>query len=116
METELTKREKEVLEEIAYGADVKECAENLFISPHTVSNHIQSIYDKTGVSNLNGISSWYFLQKLGISFQILPKRKKLIAKALIIIYLPMFIANNQNIWTARFNQRSGNRQYYNITA
>lgn len=48
---QLTDRENEVLEQIAYGYTNKEISGNLSISESTVENHIHSIYIKLGVSN-----------------------------------------------------------------
>ncbi len=47
----LTQRELEVLREIARGATNKEIAEHLFISVHTVRNHVHNILKKLGVRN-----------------------------------------------------------------
>lgn len=48
---ELTDRENEVLEQIAYGFTNREISNNLSISEATVENHIHHIYTKLGVSN-----------------------------------------------------------------
>jgi len=48
---ELTNRENEVLEQIAYGFTNKEISSNLSISESTVENHIHSIYTKLGIAN-----------------------------------------------------------------
>ena len=48
---ELTERESEVLEQIAYGFINKEISGILSISESTVENHIHSIYTKLGISN-----------------------------------------------------------------
>ncbi len=47
----LTPREKEVLQLIAKGFANEEIAKALFISKHTVKNHITSIYRKMGSRN-----------------------------------------------------------------
>jgi two-component system nitrate/nitrite response regulator NarL len=47
----LTPRELEVLREVARGATNKEIAKRLFISVHTVRNHMHNILEKMGVSN-----------------------------------------------------------------
>lgn len=48
---ELTQRELGVLRLLAEGASNRGIAERLFISPHTVANHVRSILAKTGASN-----------------------------------------------------------------
>ena len=50
MTADLTPREIDVLRTIASGLSTKEVARTLGISPKTADNHIQSIYDKIGVS------------------------------------------------------------------
>ena len=47
----LTRRESEMLMEIASGATNKEIAEELGISIHTVKTHLYNIYRKINVSN-----------------------------------------------------------------
>jgi HD-GYP domain-containing protein (c-di-GMP phosphodiesterase class II) len=46
----LTAREVEVLRLVARGMSTREIAQALTIAPKTAGNHIQSIYDKTGVT------------------------------------------------------------------
>ena len=46
----LSKREAEVLKPFTAGHRVASIARQLFISPHTVRNHLQSIYRKAGVN------------------------------------------------------------------
>lgn len=47
----LTRREREVAALAAEGTPAKEIAERLFISERTVTNHLQRVYDKLGVSS-----------------------------------------------------------------
>lgn len=47
----LTKREIEILNNISDGKNYNEIATQLFISPKTVRNHIQNIYEKLQVHN-----------------------------------------------------------------
>lgn len=48
---ELTETEKQVLLLLAGGTKRKEIAEQLFMSERTVSNHLQHIFEKLGVSS-----------------------------------------------------------------
>ncbi len=48
---ELTLREREVLELLARGMDNQEIATALYLSPHTVKNHVSSILAKLEVEN-----------------------------------------------------------------
>jgi DNA-binding CsgD family transcriptional regulator len=56
--TGLTPREKEVLALIATGMTNAEIAEQLFISPHTVKNHVTNIYKKIKVEDRTQIALW----------------------------------------------------------
>jgi DNA-binding CsgD family transcriptional regulator len=47
----ISKREEAVLELVLAGLNNEETSQRLFISPHTVRNHIYSIYQKIGVKN-----------------------------------------------------------------
>ena len=44
----LTQRETELLDLLVAGADTKAVAEALFMSQHTVQDHLKSIFSKTG--------------------------------------------------------------------
>lgn len=50
-ETNLSKREIEILEHLKLGYDYNKIAEKLFISPFTVRKHIENIYRKLQVNN-----------------------------------------------------------------
>lgn len=47
----ITNKEGEIIELILSGLTYKQIAENLFISPKTVDNHVQNIYRKLKVTN-----------------------------------------------------------------
>ena len=47
----LTPRETQLLELLVDGADTRAVAEKLFLSEHTVQDHLKSIFDKTGARN-----------------------------------------------------------------
>lgn len=53
----LTAREQEVAQRVLAGFSTREIADSLFISEHTVQDHVKAIFTKTGVSSrreLNG--------------------------------------------------------------
>ena len=47
----LSQREREVLDHVATGLSNRRIAERLFISEHTVANHVRAILRKTGTAN-----------------------------------------------------------------
>jgi PAS domain S-box-containing protein len=49
--SELTERERVVLTHLLSGARVPTIAKKLFISPHTVRNHLKGVFRKVGVAN-----------------------------------------------------------------
>lgn len=57
-EEKLTQREIEILSMIAVGKTNQEIAEKLFISPHTVKNHLYIVYKKIRVHNRIQASLW----------------------------------------------------------
>lgn len=55
---ELSAREKDVLRLIARGLTNREIAQRLFISPHTVKNHVSHIYQKIGMDDRTKVALW----------------------------------------------------------
>jgi DNA-binding NarL/FixJ family response regulator len=47
----LTSRERDVLAAIARGGSTNEIAAELFLSPHTVRDHVKTVFEKVGVSS-----------------------------------------------------------------
>lgn len=61
----LTAREKKVIECAATHFSVKQISNELRLSVNTVTNHLQYIYDKTGIHNLTGLTVYGFLNENG---------------------------------------------------
>jgi DNA-binding CsgD family transcriptional regulator len=47
----LTARERDVLSAVARGSSTAEIAAELFLSPHTVRDHVKAVFEKFGVSS-----------------------------------------------------------------
>jgi DNA-binding CsgD family transcriptional regulator len=56
----LTAREQEVTQWLLRGATTTQAARRLAISPHTVNEHVKSIYDKTGARTRGELSATVF--------------------------------------------------------
>ncbi len=54
----LSKREIEVLRPLVDGRSNQEIAAILFISPHTVANHVASIMNKLGLDSRTAVATW----------------------------------------------------------
>ena len=63
-ETELTRREIEVLQLLCKGYSNKEIADQLFVSIHTVISHRKNISEKTGIKSASGLTMYAILKKI----------------------------------------------------
>ncbi len=55
----VSRRELEVLRLLAEGHRIPQVAEQLFVSPHTVRNHVKSMFKKLGLHSQAQLVSWY---------------------------------------------------------
>jgi DNA-binding CsgD family transcriptional regulator/DNA-binding transcriptional ArsR family regulator len=60
----LSSRELDVLQLVARGLTDAEIAEKLFLSPRTVSGHLQSIYNKLGISSRTAATAYAYTHDL----------------------------------------------------
>ena len=60
---ELTARELEITRLLARGLATEAIAAELFLSPHTVRDHIKAVFDKTGVSTRGALVGKLFLEQ-----------------------------------------------------
>ena len=84
---ELTRRESQIAERIAWGASIKEVAYALQIKIKTVDNVIQRVYKKEGCSKINELSAWWFCTNFNISFDLSPMARSIVASALLSIFV-----------------------------
>jgi DNA-binding CsgD family transcriptional regulator len=92
LNAELTKRETEVAELLAWGAAKKEVAERLFISTRTVENTARNIYSKTGVQKATELCVWWFCAKCGVPASLDPLKRAIIAGTLLLVLIPRELA------------------------
>lgn len=91
---ELTRREAEIGELIAWGASKKEVADRLCLSERTVENHTRNIYDKLDINKANELSAWWFCTHFHISFDLSPLKRGIGAFVLLAILLPSIFDNS----------------------
>lgn len=66
----ISAREKQIIETLAHGYTEKEIADQLCISPKTVSNHLDSIRKKIGVTKNTEIIAYYVATLRGKEFSL----------------------------------------------
>jgi DNA-binding CsgD family transcriptional regulator len=59
---ELTSREQEITQLISHGVGTAEIAERLFLSTHTVRDHVKAIFEKVGVSSRGELIATLFAE------------------------------------------------------
>lgn len=82
----LGKREKEILERIAWGASYKEAAAFFHISWRTVDNTLRKIKEKIGLNKVTELTAWWFCTTYNISFDLSPLAKQTIASVLLCLF------------------------------
>ena len=98
---ELSRREYQVAELIAWGAAKKEIPDFLrklyggaTISVHTVENITRNIYAKIHLNKANELSAWWFCRYYGVDSSLSPLKKirnTLIALFFLILMIPQTI-------------------------
>jgi DNA-binding CsgD family transcriptional regulator len=98
LNAELTRRESEVAELLAWGAAKKEVADKLFISTRTVENTARSIYAKTGVQKATELCVWWFCSKCGVPTSLDPLKRAFIALFLLVVFIPRELTASGDIF------------------
>lgn len=96
LRAELTPREGEVAELLAWGASKKEVAAKLFISARTVENTARNIYAKIGIQKATELCVWWFCTKCGVPVSLDPLKRAFIAMFLLITFGSHEISNANN--------------------
>lgn len=94
LNAELSKREAQVAELLAWGAAKKEVADKLFISTRTVENTARNIYAKTGVQKATELCVWWFCTKCGVPISKDPLKRAFGAVILLCILIPRELSGN----------------------
>lgn len=87
-DAELTQRETQIAELLAWGAAKKEVADRLAISPRTVENTARNIYSKIGIQKATELCVWWFCTHCGVSFELSPIKRTIIACFFLAVVLP----------------------------
>lgn len=82
----LGKRELQVVQFVAWGASQKEIADELGISYRTVDNTVRHAKEKLGLQKNTELAAWWFCTTFGISFQLSPLRRKILAVCLALLF------------------------------
>lgn len=85
LKAELTPREGEIAELLAWGASKKEIADRLFISARTVENTARNIYAKIGIQKATELCVWWFCTKCGVPVSLDPLKRAFIATTLLLV-------------------------------
>ncbi len=93
----LSPREIEVAELLAWGAAKKEVADRLYISTRTVENTARSIYEKVGIRKATELCVWWFCTHCGISFDMSPIKRQLLSVAFLLLMLPQVSNHNDDV-------------------
>lgn len=94
LQAELTRREGEVAELLAWGAAKKEVADKLSISTRTVENTARNIYAKIGIQKATELCVWWFCTKCGVPISLDPLKRAFYATILLLALLPRELSGN----------------------
>lgn len=95
---ELSKRENQVAELLAWGASKKEVANRLFVSTRTIENTARNIYAKLGIQKATELCVWWFCTKCGVPVSLDPLKRAITAIVLLLVLLPRELSGNGDIF------------------
>ena len=97
----ISSREYQIAELIAWGATDKEVAQELFISPETAKTHRKNILKKIGGHNAADLTRWFFQKKCRVSLGVNPRQIRHLAFAFLILVAIGEYTNQDMIRTLR---------------
>lgn len=118
---QLTKRELQVTELLAWGAAKKEVPQYLHkkngheISVQTVEVITKKIYEKLGIQKVSELAVWYFCNNFHISFDLSPVKRNIITVVFLMLVGTAEVLNSADFVrpcagrTAGRTMRSGSR-------
>ncbi|OUN69511.1 hypothetical protein B5G10_11580 [Barnesiella sp. An55] len=95
---ELSRRENQVAELLAWGASKKEVASRLFVSTRTIENTARNIYAKLGIQKATELCVWWFCTKCGVPVSLDPLKRAITAIVLLLVLLPRELSGNGDIF------------------
>lgn len=98
---ELSPRESQIAELLAWGSSKKEIATKLFISPRTVETTARNIYQKAGIGKVGELSAWWFCKSFNISFDLSPLKRSIVAVALLLLLIPKEILTSSDVFRGK---------------
>ncbi len=109
LNAELSPRETEIAELLAWGASKKEAADRLFISARTVENTARNIYAKIGIQKATELCVWWFCSKCGVPVSMDPLKRAFIAVCLLITFGAHELNPNNDNYMLRSNRETTSR-------
>ena len=82
----LSKRRKQFIERIAWGASYKEVADFFHVSWSTVDNTLRNAKTKLGLSKVTELGAWWFCTNYGISFDLSPIARQCTAGVILLLF------------------------------
>lgn len=102
----LTKRQKQFIERLAWGASYKEVADFFHVSWNTVDNTLRKAKERIGLNKVTELAAWWFCTNYNISFDLSPITRQYIASGCICLFLFGEVAVITNTsYTSRHTKR-----------
>lgn len=114
----LTKREVQIVERIAFGFSTKEIADEICRSERTVVNTIQSVYNKLHIRrSYNALTAWYYITKFNLEIDGIPLKNRIIAIWFFFLILPNTLnLEDKQVQLKRLARRNIKKEYALIVA